>query len=134
MIASSVSFLTHDAIDHVFNGLLEEQGMDKRVNEKIGCIYICDNCFIGTKSIICDSIKIGQNAVVAVESVVTKDIPSGTVVGESARVIRFFTSLLEKKIMEAENEPPVIRIEAQKISDEVIDWYWKDFYAKRDEK
>ena len=47
MVASNVSFLTHDAIHHVFNGLLEGQGESRRVNEKVGCIDIRDNCFIG---------------------------------------------------------------------------------------
>lgn len=81
MIASNVSFLTHDAINHVFNGLLEEQGMDKRVNEKVGCIDIQDNCFIGANSIICNGVRIGPNAIVAAGAVVSKDVPPRTVVG-----------------------------------------------------
>ena len=46
--------------------------------------------------------------------------------GVPARVIGSFDDLLG-------NEPPVIRIEAQKISDEVIDWFWGEFYEKRKE-
>ena len=53
--------------------------------------------------------------------------------GVPARVIGSFDDVLGKRIMEAENEPPVIRIEAQKISDEVIDWFWGEFYEKRKE-
>lgn len=53
--------------------------------------------------------------------------------GDRPGVIGSFDDLLGKRIMEAENEPPVIRIEAQKISDEVIDWFWGEFYEKRKE-
>lgn len=51
--------------------------------------------------------------------------------GVPARVIGSFDDLLGKRIMEAENEPPVIRIEAQKISDEVIDWFWGRILRKK---
>lgn len=132
MIASNVQFLTHDAINHVFNGLFEEQDMDKSVNEKIGCIDIKDNCFIGANSIICNGVRIGPNAIVAAGAVVTKDVSPGTIVGGvSAKVIGSFDDLLTKRIQETEKELPVIRIAAQKISDEVIEWYWKKFYEKR---
>ena len=60
------------------------------------------------------------------------DMESSLIVS-TARVIGSFDDLLGKRIMEAENEPPVIRIEAQKISDEVIDWFWGEFYEKRKE-
>lgn len=51
--------------------------------------YIGDNCFIGTKAIILPGVKIGNEVVVAAGAVVTKDVPSNSIVaGNPARVIR----------------------------------------------
>ena len=41
--------------------------------EKLGCIEVFDNVFIGSGSIIMYDTKIGPNAIVAAGSVVTKD-------------------------------------------------------------
>ena len=49
--------------------------------ESIGKIDIRDNCFIGYQSIILQGVTIGPNAIVAAGSVVTSDVPEGTIVG-----------------------------------------------------
>lgn len=49
--------------------------------ESIGKIDIKDNCFIGFQSIILQGVTIGPNAIVAAGSVVTRDVPEGTIVG-----------------------------------------------------
>ncbi len=77
VVASNVTFMTHDAIHAVFNRLPEQP----HCVENIGCIEIMDNCFIGANSIIMPNVKIGPNAVVAAGSVVNKDVPPGAVVG-----------------------------------------------------
>lgn len=43
---------------------------------RYGGVRICRNAFIGSHSIICNSVTIGEGAVVGAGSVVTKDIPS----------------------------------------------------------
>src|SRR5581483_6264142 len=51
--------------------------------------YIGKNCFIGAHAIILPGIRIGDNSIVAIGSVVTKDVASNTLVaGNPARVIR----------------------------------------------
>ncbi len=52
-------------------------------------IKICDNAWIGMKSIILKGVTIGEGAIVAAGSVVTKDVPSWTMVGGNpAKVIK----------------------------------------------
>lgn len=75
-IASDVTFLTHDVMHTVFSNVV-----GKKFQEKVGCIEIFDNVFIGSHSVIMYDTKIGPNVIVAAGSVVTKDIPPGSVVG-----------------------------------------------------
>jgi len=55
-------------------------------------ISIGSNVWICDRAIIFPGVTIGDNAVVAVNSVVTKDVPAGTMVaGQPARVIKKIT-------------------------------------------
>lgn len=57
--------------------------------EKNKPIYICDHVWIGVKAVILKGVTIGEGAVVAAGSVVTKDVPPHTLVGGvPARVIK----------------------------------------------
>jgi carbonic anhydrase/acetyltransferase-like protein (isoleucine patch superfamily) len=49
--------------------------------DRVGRIDIRDNVFIGHQAIVMPGVTIGPNAVVAAGSVVTRDVPPGTVVG-----------------------------------------------------
>jgi len=51
--------------------------------------YVGENCFIATDAIILPGVKIGDQVIVGAGSVVTKDVPSNTIVGGNpARIIR----------------------------------------------
>ena len=51
--------------------------------------YIGDNCFIGGGSFILPGVSIGNNVIVGMGSVITKDVPDNCiVVGNPARIIR----------------------------------------------
>lgn len=59
-------------------------------------IHIGHHCWIGTGATILQGVKIGDGAVVAAGAVVTKDVPSGTVVGGiPAKEIQTRTTTLE---------------------------------------
>ena len=75
--------------------------MDKTNKFKcqFGKIEICDNVFIGAGATIMYNVTIGSNCIVAAGAVVTKDVPSGSVVaGIPAKVIGSF----EESKMKAE--------------------------------
>ncbi len=76
-VASNVTFCNHDVIHKVFNNM----DPSRQCKKYYGCIEIMDNVFIGANSTIMYDVKIGPNAIVAAGSVVTKDVPPGTVVG-----------------------------------------------------
>ena len=119
-VASNVTFICHDVMQKVFNNL----DSDKQIKKKYGCIEVMDNVFIGSNSTVLYDVRIGPNAVVAAGSVVTKDVPPGTVVaGVPARVIGKFEDLYEKRVKES-NELEDIRYSPEEC--------WKRFYQKRD--
>lgn len=75
--------------------VLQPEGGFKRYS---GEIEIFDNCFIGANSSIMYGTKIGPNAIVAANSVVTKDVPCGSVVGGNpARVIGKYEDVVKKR-------------------------------------
>lgn len=99
-VASDVTFVNHDVLQKVFNNIDPE----KQCKKKYGCIEVMDNVFIGCNSTILYGVKIGPNAVVAAGSLVTKDVPPGSVVaGVPARVIGSFEDLYNKRINESES-------------------------------
>ena len=83
LISGNVTFLTHDGSVWVF--------MDRpkyRHVVKYGAITIGNNCFIGNRATILPGVTIGDDSIVGAGSMVTKDVPPGSVVaGVPARVI-----------------------------------------------
>ncbi len=88
---SACTLLGHDAIVHLVN---REQGLKL---DAVGFIDIRDNSFIGHGAIVMPNVRIGPNSVVAAGSVVTKDVPPGTVVGGApAKVIGSYDEMVER--------------------------------------
>lgn len=55
-------------------------------------VTIGDNCWIGGNSVICPGVHIGNDVVIGAGSVVTRDIPDGSIAaGSPCRVIRRIT-------------------------------------------
>ncbi|MDQ0242559.1 maltose O-acetyltransferase [Bacillus fengqiuensis] len=71
---------------------------------KIAKIKIEDNVFIGARALIMLGVTIGKNAIVAAESIVTKSVPEGYVVGVNpARVIAKTEDYINKHKSNMEN-------------------------------
>lgn len=94
IVAAHVYFCTHDLISTVFNN----QVNSNEYKIFLGTIEIFDNVFIGANSTIMYNTKIGPNAIVAAGSVVTKNVPEGSIVGGNpAKVIGSVNDLKQKR-------------------------------------
>ena len=59
------------------------------VRFKKGVVELCDVCFIGANTVICNAVRIGKNSIVGAGSVVTKEIPDNEIWGGNpARFIK----------------------------------------------
>ncbi len=122
-IAANVTFVTHDAIRHVFYFKNK-----KRFGMHVGCIEIEDNVFIGVGSIIMPNVIIHKNSIVAAGAVVTKSVPENSIVaGVPAKVIGKFDSLEKDR---EKNDSYLLN----KNYDEIIDISWNNFNKNKDEK
>lgn len=88
---SSCTLVGHDASISVLN-----RAFDKKL-DSVGKIDIKDNVFVGINVTILPNVVVGSNSIIAAGSVVTKDVPPGSVVaGVPAKVIGSTYKLVEK--------------------------------------
>lgn len=89
MIARDSLFVTGAHRIDVVGVYMDELTDDDKREEDDKDIVVCDDVWIGSKAIILKGVTIGEGAVVAAGSVVTKDVPLYSIVGGSpARVLR----------------------------------------------
>lgn len=125
IIAVSVELITHDIFYHALNQTYGDMG---GFYPHFDTITIEDNVCIGGFSKIMPGVTIGKGAIVAGGSVVTKDVPRGTIVGGNPARIIGWTKNLAKKRIEEGRIPYTINDDI----DEVEKYYW-DFLKKDDE-
>ena len=90
-VTSGVKMITHDGSTSLI------RDVDGKRYQRFAPISIGSNVFIGVDSIIMPGVCIGDNCVVGAGSVVTRDIPDGSVVaGNPARKVTDFASFAEK--------------------------------------
>ncbi len=129
-LASDVSLVTHDAIHLCLQAFEKSMGGENDYKEKIGCIEIGDNVFVGTNSIILYNVKIGSKVIIGAGSIVNKDIPDNSVaVGVPARIIGTFDDFMNKRRRTI--YPEILTPKSHYITKDLEDFCWKDFYAKR---
>ena len=121
-IASGVEFILHDVTHYMLNGLNDGH----QYAEKIGCIEIGDNVFIGADAKILYDVKVGNNVIIAAGALVNKDVPSNSVVGGvPARVISSLDDYLIKR-RQFSVEHPANNLK-QEISQECEAEMWERF-------
>lgn len=133
-LASKVLLVPHDAIHLCLAGYLKKMGGGITAREKIGCIQIGDNVFIGSNSIVLCDVKIGSNVIIGAGSVVTRDIPDNSVAGGvPCKVIGNFNSFVQKRINE-DIYPDNLRPVENFASKELEEWCWNKFKINHDKR
>lgn len=124
VVASGVTFVTHDVIDKVLNK------MQTNFNYNYYCspILIGDNVFIGCNVTILPGVEIKDNVIIAAGSIVTKDVKENTVVaGNPAKVISTFDEYVKnRKKDDLDGLYP--------NCDAVINQIWQRFENEKDNK
>ncbi len=91
LVAAGSTILTHE---HV------KRSTDNPRMPYVINTYIGSNCFIGIKAIILPGVKIGDEVIVGAGTVVTKDIPSNSiVVGNPGRILDRKVNLSDKAVL-----------------------------------
>lgn len=89
-ISLDAKFICHDGSVLPFRKDIPDLDITKRIN-------VGNNVFIGLGALILPGVTIGNNCVIGAYSVVTKDVPDGTIVGGNpAKIIKKTREYLEK--------------------------------------
>lgn len=100
----------------------------QKYSEKVGCIEIGNNVFIGAGTSITYNVRIGSNVIIGANSLINRDIPDNCVVaGIPAKVIKTFDEYLEKRSM----DEAVKGIGKEAVSLEAEKYLWDMFYKER---
>ena len=129
-LASKVCLVTHDAIHLCLNSL--KKNIDRHgYKERIGCIQIGDNVFVGANTTILYDVKIGSNVIIGACSLVNKDIPDNSIaVGVPAIVIGTFDDFLTKR-SKLSCYPDNIAPAGHTITSELENWMWNEFEKRK---
>lgn len=127
-IHKTAKIITHDVV----NGFLKivKPGVDFGPTERIGCVEIMDNVYVGMNSVIMPDVKINKNCMISAGSVVTNDIPENSVVaGNPAKVIgRFDMYVALRKI----SKNQYVSFKNQELPDDLAEKQWVKFEKKRE--
>lgn len=123
-ISSNVRFITHDMsgdmLSHhpVYGKDMEEV----HSSYYMGKIIVGNNVMIGADVILMYDVTIGDDCIIAAGSVVTKDIPAGTVVaGVPAKPVGKLEDFVSKRKEKLMNMP-----KKQDGLEQVVSFFWKD--------
>ncbi len=130
MVSAGVRFITHDASFVILNRI----GKGK-FPEKVGCIEVMDNVYIGYNVTIMPNVRICNNVIVGAGALVSKDLePNGVYVGVPAKRICSFDDYVnrhcEKNGIWGGYSYPYVRCN-QNISEDEVSRAWVMFEIGR---
>lgn len=132
VVGRNVEFVTHDMAHRVYRSSGVVKGCFK---ERIGCIEIEENVFIGNGAIVLYGVKIARNCIIAAGSVVTKDTEeNGVYAGVPARRIGEFSSLAAKTARQIECGVLSTTTHNQNLTPDEVAFAWQTFYSTHGEK
>lgn len=100
VLLASCNLFTHDGVVSVLN---KAYGMKL---DAVGFIVIGNNVFIGHLAKVMRNVTIGDNCIIAAGSIVTKDVPSNSIVaGIPAKIIGQTDKLAQKMLEESKSLP-----------------------------
>lgn len=101
-VSADVRFYEHDLVRRMW--ICEEEYIGSQIKYYTGTIVVKNNVVIGARSIILYNVTIGNNALIAAGSVVTKDVPDYAIVGGNpAKIIGDTRELLKKRLVWSDN-------------------------------
>lgn len=129
-IHKSAVIITHDSVNKFLKNA--KPNMDFGKNERIDCVEIMDNVYVGKDVVILPGVRIGENCIISAGSVVSQDIPGNSVVaGNPAKVIGRFDIYCA---MRSARKQDVGTFRNQKLPDELAGKQWESFEKRRAEK
>ena len=122
-LSSGVEFVPHDGTHFMLNCMKDGY----KYTERIGCIEIGDNVWVGADVKILYDVKVGNNVIIAAGTMVNKDIPSNSVWGGvPGRKLMSFDDYLEKRRQFSLEHPADNH--TLSISPECEAEVWREFY------
>lgn len=139
-LASGVKLITHDITHAMLNKssyVKEKAGADYRFREKVGCIEIGDDVFVGSGTTILQNVRIGSRVIIGAGSLVNRDIPDNSVaVGVPAKVIGTLDDYVERRMKEEAYPDDMSPHDGKKtrelrISEDAVAWCWDRFNKEK---
>ena len=126
-VHKTAKIVTHDLINNFLK--ICNPDYDFGPVERLGCVEIMDNVYIGMNVIVMPDVRIGKNCIISAGSVVTNDIPDNSVAaGNPAKVIgRFDMYMALRRMSKSQN----VKFKNQELPDSLAEEQWKKFEKKR---
>ncbi len=126
-IHKTARLVPHDMINRFLGTVAPDK--DFGAPERIGCIEIMDNVYVGMNAVILPNVRINRNCIISAGSVVTADVPENSIVaGNPARVVGRFDMYMASRLM---NKDQNVKFTNQSLPQELADRKWKEFEAQR---
>lgn len=126
-VHKTAKFVTHDVI----NGFLQmaKSDYDFGPEERLGCIELMDNVYIGMNVTVMPDVRINKNCMISAGSVASADIPENSIAaGNPAKVIGRFDMYMAFRRM---SKSQSVAFKNQDLPDELAEEQWIKFEKKR---